>query len=443
MSRASDLLALANLNKHDRYQADRAKLQTAKKDDWRWVGYDSTIGMGVVQSGNITRTGKVITNGYLVAGQPVEFNQDGQFGTIEGPQYVKPQPRSKPQYIPKGLNLKIAYTVYKGVDEDIRIGGWKESTEPVAPIVAAGDLRVINIPSSSTLPTPTLLGLNNLGGDDWSAQILRCRQEGVNSQGFRILTVFASDVTQNGTQDVPLLSSYEPIIGHPSNSQALVSSTRVFFVSVGGGYVISSFSTMSVTYDAPVNFRVETSYVGRNVHLWERSTSTVLRPSYITPVPEGGLALAYTHNIPSSLGESYYQVPPNLSLSTALPIATDGAETLSRSGIGNAATYSIFTSSGAIPIPKPNIENIDAEQFQARGALATLKMIERKIYYVPETQITAANMTSSNIGEIGTVTIRICDLIAGTFTEEQIPFYKIPVLPDEIFGEVLSCCVSP
>lgn len=112
---ARSLLALANLNKHDRYQADRAKLQTAKKEDWRWVGYDSTIGMGIVQSGNITRMGKVITNGYLVEGQPVEFNQDGQFGTIEGMPYVRPKPQGKKTYVPKDdIGGKIALLYISG-----------------------------------------------------------------------------------------------------------------------------------------------------------------------------------------------------------------------------------------------------------------------------------------------------------------------------------------
>jgi hypothetical protein len=101
MSRASDLLALANLNKRDRYIDKSIAANFQQKRDWKWVGYDSTTGQGVVQSGNLIRRGKVITNGAIVPGEIVSYSQDGEFGIIEGKPYVRPNPQPKPQYVPK------------------------------------------------------------------------------------------------------------------------------------------------------------------------------------------------------------------------------------------------------------------------------------------------------------------------------------------------------
>lgn len=152
---ARSLLALANLDKRDRYLTDLAKLQAPKKQDWRWVGFDSTIGMGIVRSGNITRMGKVLTNGYLVEGQPVEFNQDGQFGTIEGLQYIKPEVKRSQTFVPKAEEASIAilFEAYKDGSTTLGLYVGGLTPEPIEVSPPNGDLG----------PTNAAYILDNLG----------------------------------------------------------------------------------------------------------------------------------------------------------------------------------------------------------------------------------------------------------------------------------------
>ena len=432
---AKSLLALANLNKRDRYLAGRAQSESAKKEDWRWVGFDSTIGMGVVRSGNAIKRGKVITNGYLVPGQPVEFNEDGQFATIEGSQYVKPQPRSKRAYIPKEepiLSFKIAYTEVSTITgaEQLWVGGWSESQQYAGDIILPGGQSTAAIPRSSYNVIP-LVNFDNLGGSNWKAQLIRDQVTGLNSVSLQIHSISLSVFTPGQEQVIPLFTGYEGIAVSPRRDSGM------FFLTVGGGLVVASTVTRETV--GPANNPTSSLISGEQKYIWNGAITSVAQTPYSVAYTAGQLLPFNGQFLTPALGESYYQVPPSGQLYIAQPLATDGTETFARIGVGAAATYCIVTSGGVISIPKPDIEYIDTDDFQINGALATLKLINRKIYYVQRSEMTLANLSSSTPGETGTVNVKVYDLIAGTNTTVQDNFYKIPATAIEI----LSCCYYP
>ena len=163
MSKARTLLSLQNLRKADQYQADQASLREAQQSakQWRWVGFDATTGQGIVRSGSEEKRGKVITNGAIVPGQTVDFNEVGGFATIKSTPRSRPPKKPKPKkYVKKkktGEKVALHYVVVSpAVVAKIGAIG-------VNPIVLSGASELLTkTPSGWWLQLPTY---NHVGDD--------------------------------------------------------------------------------------------------------------------------------------------------------------------------------------------------------------------------------------------------------------------------------------
>jgi hypothetical protein len=440
MSRASDLLALANLNKRDRYIDKSIAANFQQKRDWKWVGFDSTTGQGVVQSGNLTRRGKVITNGAIVPGEVVAYSQDGEFGIIEGKPYARPQPRANPQYVPVVESVKKLKVFYErsGVGSlELHVGGWQDSSVKIDDLAPLRGRVFGNTGGGDTIPFYT--HFENAGADLWNCgQIIRT-DTGLNAASFPIYNVSIRLSNQAATSDLTIYTGYEPVSGDTLTRKGM------HFAHCGGGYTIIDNSTS--IYNASGTTLTQS---GDFLHLYNGAITTTTTAAQ-TYANTGGINFL---DWGGARPKSYYMIPPSSQLATfdvatsaIYPVVTNGQETFAFEfdRTTSVKQFYLYTTSGRISIPPLTWQLADQRGSGDSGST------NNSIFF-PGTLINGilyrvllpldglglfdqSSIVTSNPGETGTLTLRAHDLVAGTFTDTEEEFYKIyDVNPVTIVG---------
>lgn len=94
-----DLSAQTRLRQQQRYQKEQEliKQQSDQGKRWRFLGTDANTQQGFVTDGSIVKAGKIVTNGYIVPGQSIQFSEAGGRIEIDAQKWVRPQPQVLPR----------------------------------------------------------------------------------------------------------------------------------------------------------------------------------------------------------------------------------------------------------------------------------------------------------------------------------------------------------
>ncbi|MGL5062547.1 MAG: hypothetical protein ACRC62_21425, partial [Microcoleus sp.] len=236
MSRARDLLNLQNLIKADRYQSDQEKLRESQRSNkqWRWVGFDATTGQGIVRSGSEERRGKVLTNGTIVPGQLVDYNEVDGFGTIKSTPRSRPEPKPKPKKHVKKKKLGEKIALY-----------YKPSQRDQAEIGAIGEVPIVvgETPLPIGTAATTVVHVTKTA-EGWIAH------EETGTSVSRLFTGDAFDITEtlaNGKIPVSLEQTHTAL-GYKSSANRQTP--------VGYGYR----SVGRVVIQTPLPFSIQTTF---------------------------------------------------------------------------------------------------------------------------------------------------------------------------------------